>query len=662
MGNLSMILKFIFKYIIVIAIAQEIDQPARWPKIDQDHEFFATKSVLNAAKGDNYESEFVQFYFKSSENTESQVMSVRKHGIYTSAYWDFTNKKAHFLYDKYSCDTKLLSDFGKGPIYTLDYLNTLSEIKYYFVPIIQILESEDLTTDPKPIRAETNRIRDRLAWQWRARIRADGYSRAADIFYSIETDERKSVPLRIVIYTDEDARDVFLIWEIFKFRLGTPDAEVFEFPELAVCQTSNYPRIPQINSDFHVKMEVRDRIPGVYESPIYDMNLHYEYSLKLSRYTFATNGIDFLVNIFGTTELEIIDDFKSDIGYIIDTQLGNCTAYAMNVNGSDDFPGSDTWIHGGIISMRDPEWFWHIPHPEAYWYKGKSTLRYIDSHSWSMKRPTDPDSPRKNPGYYFEWHFADENWIFYEGERQDEKREQLQPLMLRTRSIVPPEGGRPEDQGHHHTDYTIYYYADGIAANRYDLMDRVSLCYSGERHKFFQFNVTDKDGTGRIISGGTGLNDAFHKLWAAAIADAADIGRLRINRLRIIGLGQQVNLTVQFYMLDRLRIAHDFEHGLDHATDNFVAALNAGKMHIDMSNFIGYDAQYLADPSSMRDEEFIESTVEYKKQTVIDGHSDGAFAGAAIGSIIAGAIVGLFLVSSIFQISICGLGTAPRPT
>ena len=88
-----------------------------------------------------------------------------------------------------------------------------------------------------------------------------------------------------------------------------------------------------------------------------------------------------------------------------------------------------------------------------------------------------------------------------------------------------------------------------IKANRHDLMDRVSLCYSGERHKFFQFNVTDKDGTGRIISGGTGLNDAFHKLWAAAIAEAADIGRLRINRLRIIGLGQQVNSTVQVRIL-----------------------------------------------------------------------------------------------------------------
>ena len=69
---------------------------------------------------------------------------------------------------------------------------------------------------------------------------------------------------------------------------------------------------------------------------------------------------------------------------------------------------------------------------------------------------------------------------------------------------------------------------------------------------------------------------------------------------------------MKFYMLDRLRIAHDFEHGLDHATDNFVAALNAGKIQIDMSNFIGYDAEYLADPRSLSDEEFIESTVEYK--------------------------------------------------
>ena len=29
----------------------------------------------------------------------------------------------------------------------------------------------------------------------------------------------------------------------------------------------------------------------------------------------------------------------------------------------------------------------------------------------------------------------------------------------------------PEDQGHHHTDYTIYYYADGIAGFNLKLLD-----------------------------------------------------------------------------------------------------------------------------------------------------------------------------------------------
>ena len=55
-----------------------------------------------------------------------------------------------------------------------------------------------------------------------------------DVFYSVETEEMKSVPLRIVIYTNENANEVYFNWEIFKFRLGTPNPEVFQIPELAV--------------------------------------------------------------------------------------------------------------------------------------------------------------------------------------------------------------------------------------------------------------------------------------------------------------------------------------------------------------------------------------------------------------------------------------------
>ena len=65
-------------------------------------------------------------------------------------------------------------------------------------------------------------------------------------------------------------------------------------------------------------------------------------------------------------------------------------------------------------------------------------------------------------------------------------------------------------------------------------------------------------------------------------------------------------------MLDRLEIARDSEHGLDHARDNLIAALHNGKLEIDMSTFIGYDSVYSGDPSSLTDEEFIDVGTEYK--------------------------------------------------
>ena len=55
--------------------------------------------------------------------------------------------------------------------------------------------------------------------------------------------------------------------------------------------------------------------------------------------------------------------------------------------------------------------------------------------------------------------------------------------------------------------------------------------------------ITDNDGTGRIVA--ERFSDVFHKLWAEALAEAADIGRLRINRLRIIGLGKEDDFTLQ---------------------------------------------------------------------------------------------------------------------
>ena len=80
-----------------------------------------------------------------------------------------------------------------------------------------------------------------------------------------------------------------------------------------------------------------------------------------------------------------------------------------------------------------------------------------------------------------------------------------QPLLLRTRSIKPvtPEGH------HHHTDYTIYYYAEGSKANPHYIFDSVATCYAGERHKFLQVNVTDVDSSGNEIA--SRFHEEFYK-------------------------------------------------------------------------------------------------------------------------------------------------------
>ena len=104
-----------------------------------------------------------------------------------------------------------------------------------------------------------------------------------DVFYSVPAGATgKSVPLRIVLYTDENATEVLLIYEFFKFRLATPDPQVFDIPELAVCQTQHEPLIPQMTSSFHAKMEVKDTVHGEggFESPIYDLKIHLEEDLK----------------------------------------------------------------------------------------------------------------------------------------------------------------------------------------------------------------------------------------------------------------------------------------------------------------------------------------------------------------------------------------------
>jgi hypothetical protein len=102
---------------VVLAQSDPPSQPERWPSINSPtYQYSATKSWFEAAAVGHGSSEFIQFYSRlNPENGENdQVMSMRVNGIYSTAYWDRNNGKAHFLYDKYSCDSITLPNPPSG--------------------------------------------------------------------------------------------------------------------------------------------------------------------------------------------------------------------------------------------------------------------------------------------------------------------------------------------------------------------------------------------------------------------------------------------------------------------------------------------------------------------------------------------------------------------
>lgn len=167
-------------------------------------------------------------------------MSIRKHGIYTTALWDFKNMKGHFMYDKYACNTVELTEFESGaPVYPMYFLNSLSGLEYVFVPIIQIIDSNLWVKDINVV-GKTN-VRNQDAWQWKATLKSPDHDREIpmSVYYSAGREGVKSIPLRIELYDEENVDQIYIIYEFFRFRLSTTDSTVFDIPSLTPCKTTH---------------------------------------------------------------------------------------------------------------------------------------------------------------------------------------------------------------------------------------------------------------------------------------------------------------------------------------------------------------------------------------------------------------------------------------
>ena len=78
-----------------------------------------------------------------------------------------------------------------------------------------------------------------------------------------------------------------------------------------------------------------------------------------------------------------------------------------------------------------------------------------------------------------------------------------------------------------------------------------------------------------------------------ALASSASIGRLRINRMHMVGLGSQSTIFFQFYLLDRPpHKTAQKEPSLDEALEQLKLVINQGDVQIDMARFIGVTSKF----------------------------------------------------------------------
>ena len=338
-------------------------------------------------------------------------MSIRKNGIYSTAYWDDINQKAHFVYDKYSCDTTALPrDVSENmPLF---FKNSETSIEYYFFPDLVALESDTMVTNVAKM-TNTTVIRNRPAWGWTATMHFKDDKNTDDIdikvYYSIPIEDGSvSVPVRVEV----DFKDGYLVNEIFNFRIEAAPDSIFAYPELAPCKPTNQPLVPSMTYSFHAQMEVVDR-SGWEDMSVFDLNIHYDAERSISAYKMATRGLSDFERFFGDTKLSIVTDFDAQLFFIMDQIQGNCSIGSLDPKYDDpDAPANDIWNHGGVASMKDPSYFWHIPDPTKYWYKGKSVTREIGTQRW-ITQPDHHDTD--HPPMVFEWEFANDSWTFMDG-------------------------------------------------------------------------------------------------------------------------------------------------------------------------------------------------------------------------------------------------------
>lgn len=454
--------------------------------------------------------------------------------------------------------------------------------------------------------------------------------------YSIDGYEVQ-VPLRAVVNGTGNSRDsngsisddyhsFYHIYDFFDFKPRVlHDPKVFEVPVGVICNKGDVPKdkpTPEISHQFAAGMEKVVMHDGT-ETERQTIQLYLDFSAKVFRLD-VDRPLRRDQNLYGGRPLTYIQDYNTDLMYVIDRLEQNCTVSTLKHPMHREPPPPTVMV----------DFFQNF---SSFIYQGQKTWRGLPVESWgfynqSSKTVTEIffHTPQPSP----------------QGRLDPHQLDNMIPVGIYKNGI----GFMPHMQNEEQTTYEHLF---GFSSGHPDpeVFD-ISMCYAKDHHStYLALDVTGRN-VDEILRFHQKefLSEVRQTISGAAGVSATRIASLKWEEAR--SSGTSTTLIVTFQLLDNKLYGMDSTVGtgpsLADAISNLQKSVNSGtSLVFDVKLSTSHSVRFSILAGSLW--EVYTDKSENQTSSSIKKYGAGSMAGLAIGMLVIGALLGLVAAFIIYK-------------
>ncbi|XP_078001004.1 uncharacterized protein LOC144453549 isoform X2 [Glandiceps talaboti] len=420
------------------------------------------------------------------------------------------------------------------------------------------------------------------------------------------------------------------MYDYYSFESGPAESEMdYQAPLGYLCpgrnSTSPMPTLPKqfSSSREHVRKDLKK---------VHFYRDHYDFDAKLVRFFMVPNNDTSVTgghwDPYNGDPVEVIHDYNTGIGYLLDPINGNCSMGPIWKYGYDAKSQA-----GGNISMNNVTSYFYLD--DAKWvYEGMANVRDIQCHAWIAKR-TDYPKHAIEQGYEvnstWEYFFTDLEWTS-DGNKMDS--EKGTPVRLEIRATWMRNG----TVNNTHDIVNIYHFKkeDNVPLYMFD----IQACYKSKETKMLAFMLNGTNVYNTLILNNT---RQFHTNVRNSIAASARVSALRV--VDVYADDVKGHVKVWFTLLDKPHITGDVsgvlpQNNLTVAYRNLMSAIDNGTMAVNVT-YMGKVHTLKVKSKSLVEDGDNPQPPAPPADIVNNGYSAGAMVGLAIAMILVGGVLGL---------------------